>query len=138
MAGMFFHKILLLQGFFCGGEGGITRRCAPRPFGAALAGVIPASLPQRRTDRNRREFSHRLAEREGLTRAFGPRPSGDACASSKIAFGDFVEPPFPYLGFESPLRGCDSNLNDNVENLRAVWRRGRDYSALRASPFGPP
>src|SRR5882762_5949600 len=80
----------------------------------------------------------RLAEREGLTRAFGPRPAGDACASSKIAFGDFVEPPFPYLGFESPLRGCNSNLNDNVENLRAVWRRGRDYSALRASPFGPP
>jgi hypothetical protein len=46
-----------------------------------------------------------------LTRAFGSRPSGDACASSKIAFGDFVEPPFPYLGFESPLCGCDSNLN---------------------------
>jgi hypothetical protein len=33
-----------------------------------------------------------LAEREVLTRAFGPRPPGDACASSKIAFGDFVEP----------------------------------------------
>jgi hypothetical protein len=48
----------------------------------------------------------RLARREGLTRAFGPRPSGDAFASSKIACGDFVEPPFLYLGFESPLRGC--------------------------------
>jgi hypothetical protein len=27
-----------------GGEGGITRRSAPRPFGVALTGVIPASL----------------------------------------------------------------------------------------------
>jgi plasmid stabilization system protein ParE len=27
----FFHKVLLLQGFFIGGEGGITRRFAPRP-----------------------------------------------------------------------------------------------------------
>ena len=27
-------------------------------------------------------------------------------ATSKIAVGDFVEPPIPYLGFESPLRGC--------------------------------
>ena len=56
-----------------------------------------------------------LAEREGLTGAFGPRPPGDACASSKIAFGDFVEPHFPYLGVESPRCRCDSNLNENVE-----------------------
>ncbi len=41
------------------------------------------------------------AEREGLTRASGPRPPGDACASSKIACGDFVEPHCLYLGFES-------------------------------------
>src|SRR5271156_7173570 len=68
----------------------------------------------------------RMAEREGLTRAFGPRPSGDACASSKIAFGDFVEPPFPYLGFESPLRRCHGHRNEPDDNLRNAWRRGRD------------
>src|SRR6266403_4972626 len=67
-----------------------------------------------------------MAEREGLTRAFGPRPSGDACASSKIAFGDFVEPPFPYLGFESPLRRCQRQLIQPDENLASDWRRGRD------------
>jgi hypothetical protein len=60
------------------------------PFGAARTGVIPASLLS--TDPSRREFIERVAEREGLTRAFGPRPTGDACASSKIAAGDFVEP----------------------------------------------
>jgi len=52
-----------------------------------------------------------MAEREGLLAAtplvlrFAP----DRCsyaATSKIAVGDFVEPPIPYLGFESPLRGC--------------------------------
>jgi hypothetical protein len=58
----------------------------------------------------------RLARREGLTRAFGPRPSGDAFASSKIACGDFVEPPFLYLGFEPPLRGCRHRLNEAGEN----------------------
>jgi len=45
-----------------------------------------------------------VAEREGLTRAFGPRPSGDACASSKIAFGDFVEPLMGFWPFEAPER----------------------------------
>ena len=39
-----------------GGERGITRRCAPRPFGAALAGVIPALSLPRLGDRHRREF----------------------------------------------------------------------------------
>jgi hypothetical protein len=92
----------------------------------APSGVIPASSLSRLRDRNRREFTGRLAQREGLTRAFGPRPSGDACASSKIAFGDFVEPPFSYLGFESPLRGCHDWVIETDENLRAVWRRGRD------------
>src|SRR5260370_646802 len=86
---------------------------------AARTGVIPASSLPHQSERKRREFTGRLAEREGLTRAFGPRPSGDACASSKIAFGDFVEPPCLYLGFESLLRGCHSNLNENVENLLA-------------------
>ena len=76
-----------------------------------------------------------MAEREGWTRAFGPRPAGDACASSKIALGDFVEPPGPYLRFESPRCRCHSKLNENIENLPTVWRRGRDYSALRASPL---
>ena len=55
-----------------GGEGGITRRSAPRPFGAALRAL-------------------------------------------------------------SPLRRCRSNLNENVENLLALWRRGRDCSRLRRS-----
>ena len=36
-------KGLMTGPFLFGGEGEITRRCAPRPFGAALAGVIPAS-----------------------------------------------------------------------------------------------
>jgi hypothetical protein len=99
-----------------GGEGGITRRSAPRPFGAALAGVIPASLLSPLTDRARREFTQRMAEREGLTRTFGPRPSGDACASSKIAEGDFVEPPFLCLGFESPLRGRRGRLIQTDQN----------------------
>jgi hypothetical protein len=58
----------------------------------------------------------RLARREGLTRAFGPRPSGDAFASSKIACGDFVEPHFPYLGFESTLRGYRVRVIENVGN----------------------
>jgi hypothetical protein len=35
-----------------------------------------------------------MAKNGGLSRAFGPRPPGDACASSKIACGDFVEPHF--------------------------------------------
>src|ERR1700734_2215646 len=87
------------------------------------------------TDTGRAEFTRRLAEREGLTRAFGPRPAGDACASSKIAFGDFVEPPFPYLGSESPLRCRRGRQIQTEQNLRAAWRRGRDYSALRASPL---
>jgi hypothetical protein len=38
----------------------------------------------------------------------------------------------------SPLRGCRGQLIQAVENLRSEWRRGGDYSALRASPFGPP
>src|SRR3984885_16333767 len=67
-----------------------------------------------------------MAEREGLTRAFGPRPSGDACASSKIAYGDFVEPHFPYLGLESPLLCRRGQLVRAEENLLADWRRGRD------------
>jgi hypothetical protein len=67
-----------------------------------------------------------MAERERLTRAFGPRPAGDACASSKIAFGDFVEPPFPYLGFESPLRRYRGQLIQSDEYLHSDWRRGRD------------
>jgi len=52
-----------------------------------------------------------MAEREGLLAAtplvlrFAPDRRSCA-ATSKIAFGDFVEPPFPYLGFESPLCGC--------------------------------
>ena len=64
--------------------------------------------------------------REGLTRAFGPRPTGDACASSKIAFCDFVEPHFLSLGFESSLRGYGRWLNENHWNLLSLWRRGRD------------
>jgi hypothetical protein len=79
----------------------------------------------------------REAEREGLNRAFVPRPTGDACASSKIACGDFVEPPFPYLRFESPLRGCHVRLNENnnkftiarvslLDDLSPAWRRPGD------------
>jgi len=46
LCGVFFHKILLLQGFFCGG-GGLLVVPLLAPSGAALAGVIPASsLPQ--------------------------------------------------------------------------------------------
>jgi hypothetical protein len=33
-----------------------------------------------------------LSGEGGIDRALGPRPAGDACASSKIARGDFVEP----------------------------------------------
>jgi hypothetical protein len=49
-----------------GGEGGITRRCAPRPCGAALAGVIPASWLPLLTDPGPREFTSRVAERVGF------------------------------------------------------------------------
>ncbi len=49
-----------------GGEGGITRRCAPLPFGAALAGVIPASWLSRSIDPDRAELMSRMAERVGF------------------------------------------------------------------------
>jgi hypothetical protein len=42
--------------FLFGGEGEITRRFAPRPFGAALAGVISASLLSRSPDLGRAEL----------------------------------------------------------------------------------
>ena len=72
-------------------EGGITRRYAPRPFGAALRALSPLrGLAMSLFSPT--GFTYRIAEREGLTRACGPRPSGDAGASSKIAEGDFVEP----------------------------------------------
>jgi hypothetical protein len=77
-----------------------------------------------------------MAEREGLTRASGPRPSGGACASSKIAFGDFVEPAYLYLGFESPLHRCHDRVTESDENLCALWRRGRDSNPRWA--FDPP
>jgi hypothetical protein len=73
-------------------------------------------MKSKRYRKSLREFTGRLTEREGLTRAFGPRPTGDAYASSKIAFGDFVEPPFQYLGFESPLRRCRGDLDENDKN----------------------
>jgi hypothetical protein len=41
---------------------------APRPFGAALAGVIPASLPLRSPDPGRTELMSRVAERVGFER----------------------------------------------------------------------
>jgi len=49
-----------------------------------------------------------MAEREGLLVAPLLAPSG---------------PPRRAL---SPLRRCRGNLNENVENLLADWRRGRD------------
>src|SRR6266404_6531610 len=49
-----------------GGEGGITRRSAPRPFGAALAGVIPASSLRPSADPYLQKFTYRLAERVGF------------------------------------------------------------------------
>src|SRR5216683_7150189 len=49
-----------------GGEGGITRRSAPRPFGAALTGVIPASSLPPSADPCRQKFTYQLAEREGF------------------------------------------------------------------------
>jgi hypothetical protein len=62
-----------------------------------------------------------MAEREGLLAAtplvlrFAPDRRSCA-ASSKIAFDDFVEPPFPYLGLESPLRGCHDRLIETDGN----------------------
>jgi hypothetical protein len=61
------------------------------------------------------------AEREGLLAA-APlvlRFAHDRCsyaATSKIACGDFVEPYFPYLGFESPRCRCNDWVIENVEN----------------------
>jgi hypothetical protein len=51
-----------------GGEGGsgITRRSAPRPFGAALTGVIPASSLPPSADLCRQKLTCQLAERVGF------------------------------------------------------------------------
>src|SRR5882762_4103716 len=49
-----------------GGEGGITRRSARRPFGAALTGVIPASSLPPSADQCRQKFTCQLAERVGF------------------------------------------------------------------------
>src|SRR6266404_6202182 len=49
-----------------GGEGGITRRSAPRPSGAALTGVIPASSLPPLADPCRQKFTCQLAERVGF------------------------------------------------------------------------
>ena len=87
--------------FLRGGEGGITRRYAPRPFGAALTGVIPASSLPRLSDRNRRELTCRVAEREGLLAAaplvlrFAPDRRGQTAASKNrsaifVELGGFV------------------------------------------------
>src|ERR1700676_2229354 len=35
-------------------------------------------------------------------------------------------------------RGAHITTTINERHWDAIWRRGRDYSALRASPFGPP
>jgi hypothetical protein len=48
---------------------------APRPFGAALAEVIPASLLSRSTDPGSAELMSRLAERVGLLAADAARPA---------------------------------------------------------------
>src|ERR1700719_2206241 len=78
-----------------GGEGGIARRCAPRPP------LRSGPLQLRCNVQNR------------------------SC--------DFVEPPFPRLGFESPLRCPRGQLIQTDENLPNAWRRGRDCSSLRSS-----
>ena len=54
-----------------GGEGGITRRSAPRAFGVALTGAIPASSPPPSAGPARRKFTYHLAEREGFEPSMG-------------------------------------------------------------------
>jgi hypothetical protein len=44
-------------------------------------------------------------------------------------------PPGPRWRALSPLRRRNDQLIQSDENLPNAWRRGRDYSALRASPL---
>src|ERR1700731_2682705 len=75
-----------------GGEGGITHRSTPRPFGAALTGVIPLRRCLRRLIAG--NTAYHLAERVGLLVAPLLAPSG---------------PPWRAL---SPLRRCLGRLID--------------------------
>ena len=89
-----------------GGEGGITHRSTPRPFGAALTGVIPLRRCLRRLIAG--NTAYHLAERVGLLVAPLLAPSG---------------PPWRAL---SPLRRCLGRLIDAAKNLPIIWRRGWD------------
>jgi hypothetical protein len=76
-----------------------------------------------------------MAEREGLLAAaplvlrFAPDRRSCA-ATSKIAFGDFVEPPFLYLGFESPASWLPRLSDRNRRELigRVAEREGFEPS----------
>src|ERR1700731_1124919 len=81
-----------------GGEGGITRRSAPRPFGAALIGVFP----------RKSSLSLSSGGEGGITRRSAPRPFGAA------------------LRALSPLRCPRYQLIQTNENLPNAWRRGWD------------
>jgi hypothetical protein len=131
--------MLLLLGFLSGGEGGITRRYAPRPFGAALRALSPlrrcrSQLIQ--TDENLCGEWRRGRDCSRLRRS--------SSASLRTVAAALRRPKSPSAILSNPLSisraripalSRDSNLNENGENLPAVWRRGRDYSALRASPL---
>jgi hypothetical protein len=113
-------------------RGGLLGAAAPRrPFGAALRALSPRCCCHSNLKRKRENLPAvwrrgRDCSRLRRSSSASLRTVAAGAATSKIALGDFVEPPFPYLGFESPLRRHGSKLNETVENLPAVWRRGRD------------
>jgi hypothetical protein len=88
-----------------GGEGGITRRCASRPFGAALRVMTPC--------------------RDGCLLNTSARAvtGADGCTLRALSHP-------PLYGSRSAV-ACLSDLGLRG----AIWRRGWDYSARSASPL---
>ncbi len=76
----------------------------------------------------------RMAEREGLL-ALRARPAG-RCRCAATFFGAFralSNQPIEYRGFESDRFHKSKRPHTGAFS---IWRRGRDYSALRARPSG--
>ena len=108
------------------------------PFGAALAGVIPASSLSWSTEPSRRKFRSRVAERVGLLAA------GDGRSSSASLRTAAPRPRRPKIaprflsnpgGFVHAPRTPKNKKGPQSRPFFIFWRRGWDYSALRASPL---
>ena len=112
-----------------GGESGITRPYGPRPFGAALAGVIPLSHHGGKSTDTLRAPNVRQPNggESGIDSDHpGPRPSGALRASNSAVLPNCRTRLSYVRGFESPRCSISGAGRDRIVIGAELWRREWD------------